>query len=164
MGSKRLNSNAKGNKREWEVCSDLSKRFNKEFLRTLSSGASATRRHDCNNKDVEFIKNNTGDIICPDGFKFVIESKHYKDFDFFTLFNDKNLLTDWWRQSYKDSKRVGKHSLVFFKFNYKKKMAMLSIDFKSDVAKFKNVIINNEFIVITQDDLFSLPNGFFFPN
>jgi hypothetical protein len=164
---KRFNSNKKGNAREHEVIKDLTKRFGNGFYRSRQSGASATRKFNhYNESKKEFILKHTGDIITPPEFKFVIEVKHYKEFDFFTFWPGNSLIDNWFSQAEKDALRVDKEPLLLFKFNYKKKMACLSFKYKSILreAKVKYLGVNEHYLILTQKDLFNLHNKHFWEN
>lgn len=159
-----MNSNAKGNAREREVCSDLEKRFNMKFYRTIQSGASATRSASAKSPKKEFIYENTGDIQTPSHFRFTIEAKHYSSFDIFTFWSQNCLLSHWFEQAKADAERIKKDFLVLFKFNRKKKMALLDISFKDLFIHrgFPILDFSEKYIVISQNDLFSMDDNFFF--
>ncbi len=164
---KKINSNKKGNAREHEVVKDLIKRFGKGFSRTIASGASATNMYNHYSKSKEAdIKKNTGDIITPDNFKFVIEAKHYKEFDFFSFWPGESLIDKWFNQVKLDAHRIDKRPLLLFKFNYKKKMGCIEYSFKNNLVekKVKFVTINENYIICTQTDLFRLHDNFFYEN
>lgn len=161
--AKKVDGKTKGKNREREVCSDLTKRFKKDFIRNPAySGALAARIKNDKKVSNELVTAIAGDIVCPDGFKFSVECKHYKEFDFFTIWNEGSLINKWWEQTKKAAGICSKEPLVLFKFNHKKKMAMLPQKYKSNFKNKIYVCINDEFIIITQDDLFSLEDTFFY--
>ena len=159
-----MNSNAKGNAREREVCLDLETRFNMSFTRTIQSGASATRSTFSKKPREKFIKENTGDIFTPQNFRFTIEAKHYSSFDVFSYWSQNCLLDSWFSQAKSDAARIQKEFLVLFKFNRRKKMAMMDVLNKKLIAelKIKFVQFSQDYLILTQNDLFSLPDDFFF--
>lgn len=113
------------------------------FWRTASSGAHATQKAKANKASKMY-----GDImaIAKEGEfltdRFVIECKHYKDYNFedFVLYS-KGLVMDWWNQVKNDTEKAGKHPLLIYKRN---NYSILVMFFESDMkGNFGTVITPN---------------------
>ncbi len=156
---KRINGKRKGNKFENDLAKILNKRFDvKEFSRTPGSGAYATTH---NLPDYLTIY---GDLITPQYFKFVIESKRgYNSFNLYDLYDDTSIIFNFLGQCEKDSEKAKKESLVILKQDRKKILAALKTDLLE--GQLTNIITFGEcgeYCLVLLDDLLGLPNTFFF--
>lgn len=112
---KRLNSKDKGKRGERDLCKVFSERFpnRKGFSRVIGSGA-----HGHGFMLTEQAKEvYTGDVVCPDGFRFSVECKYgYDHIDLCTLFEGGNKDIDkFLDQASKDAARVGKLPMLCWK-------------------------------------------------
>lgn len=118
---KKTNSKRKGNKYENDVCKLLNQHFNtKDFCRTPGSGAYATTHH-----IPDYLKI-YGDLITPQGFRYVIDTKKgYNDLDFFSMINQNSTLWDFIEQCERDSKASKKDFLLIYKQDNKAALAIV---------------------------------------
>ena len=152
--SKGINSKAKGNRVELEMAKILTKRFNLEFSRTPASGAFATNKRGSDlRKDV--IDELTGDLIVPKSFKFSIEVKSRKAFNFFDFFNKGGEIHEWLKQCEEDAEKSGKLPLLIVKINYHEPFVMVKFPIKiSDMLFQKWQIITLEHFLEIDDNEF----------
>jgi len=93
----KINSKDKGNRVELELAKILTERFGQEFKRVPMSGAWGTRNREFQVRE-DAMQILSGDIMCPENFKFSVESKGRIDFNFWDMLNaeTKNLDIDEW--------------------------------------------------------------------
>lgn len=105
----------------------------------------------------------TGDLTCPEKFKFVIESKcGYNDIDLFAIFGGKcKELDDFIKQVSDDSTRSGRMPLLIWKKDRKEKVAFVKKDlFTERPATF---IVYHEWVGVSLTWLLETkPDEFFF--
>jgi hypothetical protein len=110
--------------------------------------------------------NFTGDIICPENFKFVLESKGgYNDIDLCSSFdNGQKELDEFLRQVSDDSKRSGRCPLLLWKKDRKPRLAFLkSTDISPDIyTNFEYFMKYRNWIAVSFEDLMKLEDKFFF--
>ena len=126
---KRIQSKKKGNRVELEFSKILNERFNLEkgFIRVPYSGAFSTNNRIYKDTREDALNVLSGDLICPEGFRFSIEIKSRAEFNFWDLLNEDNDHTEilnWIAQSENDSICVNKQPLLLIKINNKKPFAM----------------------------------------
>lgn len=151
---KRMNSKKKGNRGELELCKVLSKRFApREFSRTIGSGNRWSQ--------VRYVKKDfLGDIVCPDGFKFVIECKHGYDIDLHHLMDRKNKqLDDFLKQAADESSRSGLPSILCWKKNNYPWIAFID---RADSESLDVGFIYGRWMALSLNRLLELPDEFFF--
>ena len=120
-----MSAKEKGNIFERKVSKILSDRFksitgiDQAFRRNIDSGSffggSNQKRVDTHDTS----KATFGDIMCPEGFKFNLECKHYKTAPSFgVLFKQENKQWDkWLEQARQDSNHAGKLMMLIIKYN-----------------------------------------------
>ena len=113
----------KGNGFERECAKKLTEIYGEHFNRNISGSGNylgGTNAYRKNILSESQIRNNKGDVICPDSFngKFVIECKFYKEFPFHHFLIDKSIpiLDKWIGQQY-DIIDDGDFFVVIFKIN-----------------------------------------------
>lgn len=166
---KRKNSKKKGNRGELELCKVLTKRFEpREFTRTIGSGNRWSQ--------VKYVKKDfLGDIVCPDGFRFVVECKHGYDIDLHFLMDRKNKqLDDFLKQAGDDSRRSGLPTILCWKKNHypwivfiqKTELDQTKSEAQWDLTNFAECCLTafhyHEWMAISLNQLLKLPDEFFF--
>lgn len=129
---KKTDGGKKGKRTERNLAHILSDRFKKEFSRSLGSG---NRWSQVKNLPSHAKETLTGDLCCPVGFKFVIESKGgYSKIDLNGVFENGNSeLDSFMKQAQDDSERIGKMPLLIWKKDRKPWMAFVkTTDLKGD--------------------------------
>jgi hypothetical protein len=104
----------------------------------------------------------SGDITCPDTFKFVLESKFgYEEIDLCSLFEGKNSLLDGFlKQVEDDSERTGRKPILIWKKNRKPRIAFVK---KGDLkGKYTTMLHYGNWRAIPFDELLSQPNDYWF--
>ena len=170
--TKKIKSGKKGKRVELEVVKKLNTRFNiilsknpdiGQFSRTIGSGNRWGQNVHLSKKAMD---NFTGDIICPDNFKFVLESKGgYNDIDLCSAFDKgQKELDEFLRQVSDDSKRTGRLPLLLWKKDRKPRLAFLkSSDISYEIySKFEFFMKYGDWIVVSFEDLIGLEDNFFF--
>ena len=111
---KKVNSKDKGKRGERELCKVLSDRFkgHTAFFRVFGSGNQGWRPMTEQAKEIF-----TGDVVCPEGFRFSIECKYgYDHIDLCLLFEGVGKDIDkFLEQASKDAERVGKIPMLCWK-------------------------------------------------
>lgn len=152
----KINSKAKGNRVELEFAKLLTERFNKKFTRVPMSGGFSTFHKDTGVKE-SAMQDLSGDIIAPEGFKFSIEIKSRKEFNFWDLLNNNNNeIDDWLKQVEEDSEISGKLPLLIIKINHRKPFVL----FRKELLEGK--LIYKEYTVKRFDYFLLLEDSFFF--
>lgn len=159
---KKKNSADKGKNAERNLCKLLSRRFGKHFERSLGSGA---RIHQVKGMSESAKNVFMGDISCPDGFKWVLESKcGYEDkIDFHSIWQNGNKTIDSFiNQVTGDSIRANKKPMLLYKRNFKSWIVFIR---KTDLPYINNVVVPfdyflnyKDWVVIALDNLLSLDN------
>lgn len=169
---KKINSKIKGKRTELEVVKELNKRFQKilsknpswgSFSRTIGSGNRWSHNIFMSKKTMEHF---SGDIVCPENFNFVLESKGgYNNIDLYGGFA-KGLaeIDKFLKQVTEDSTRTQKKPMLFWKKDYKPRLCFLkSKDLEiKELNKFEYYMKYKEWIIISCKDLFELKDDFFF--
>ena len=165
---KRIKSGKKGKRVELNLVKAFNERFSKLFLlnpdwgqfsRTIGSG----NRWGQQVKLPKHAKDTfTGDLVCPENFVFVIESKGgYNDIDLCSAFDGKcKGLDNFLDQVTSDSKRSGKKPLLVWKKDRKPSLAFVITE--ELPRTFKCSMRYNEWTAISLKDLLALDDGFFF--
>jgi hypothetical protein len=161
--SKKKNGNMKGKRGEREVVGILNLRFSyltETFSRSVGSG---NRWGQVANMPSHAKETLTGDICCPKGFRFCIESKTgYSKIDMNSVFQGGNTeLDSFLEQAEDDAKRCGKPPLLVWKKDRKPWLAFIKT--KDLTGNYEYKLNYREWSCITVKDLLTLPNGFFFP-
>lgn len=168
---KRIKSGKKGKRVELEVVKYLNDRFsvllNKnpnwgKFSRTVGSGNRWGQNVHLSKAAMD---NFSGDLICPDNFKFIIESKGgYNEIDLCSAFDGgQSELDSFLKQVTSDSDRTGRKPMLLWKKNRKPRLAFLKqIDLDCSIYKFEYNMKYRDWIVVNLKDLITLEDNFFF--
>jgi len=153
------NSIKKGHGFERAVVNILKERFNKKFSRVPASGAIATTQS--NNLEENALKVLSGDIIVPKYFRFSIEVKSRKEFNFWNFFSENSEWMSWWQQAKREALESNRHPLLIVKYNNKKILAGIEYQLiKGTNIKFIRMWDNLSICLLS--DLLSLNDNFFF--
>jgi hypothetical protein len=166
---KKIKSGIKGKRVELEVVKSLNERFSK-VLAANPDGGKFSRSVGSGNRwgqNVHLSKNavNTysGDIVCPEGFAFVLESKGgYNEIDLVSAFAGGNSeLDSFLKQVSEDSVRCGRKPMLLWKKDRKPRLAFLKAE---DLpSEFAYSMRYREWKAVSFEDLSRLPDEFFFP-
>jgi hypothetical protein len=169
---KKIKSGKKGKRVELEIVKSLNDRFSEmlnknpqfgKFSRTVGSG---NRWGQNVYLSQSAINNFSGDIVCPDNFRFVLESKGgYNDIDLCSAFdNGQAEIDSFIKQVVDDSERSGRKPLLFWKKDRKPRLAFIrSCDIPK--KKYENIFYfmkYREWVVLNYNDLIKLEDNFFF--
>jgi len=101
-------------------------------------------------------------LCCPEGFKFVIESKGgYSKVDLNNIFDKGNSeLDEFIEQVSKDSERCEKKPLLIWKKNHKPWLAFVKSQDLEGEYKYK--IIYRDWVIVPLKELLELPDSYFF--
>jgi len=163
---KRIKSGKKGKRVELNLVKILNKRFVDLFSLHPDWGAFSRSIGSGNRwgQNVHLPKHAqdtfTGDLVCPQFFKFVVESKGgYNDIDLCSAFGGKcKGLDDFMKQVINDSKRSGKKPLLVWKKDRKTSLAIV----KEELPPFKCLMKYKGWTIVSLEDLLSLDDDFFF--
>jgi len=156
--TKKVNGKKKGNRVELDLSKILSERFNRTFKRVPMSGAFGTFNRNSNLRE-DAMEILSGDIICPENFKFSIECKGRKDFNFWDLLNEdtKNLeINEWIFQVENDALNSKKEPLLYIKVNNKKAFVL----FPKKI--FKSKVTYGNYSILRFDYFLKFDDSFFF--
>ncbi len=152
-----INGKKKGNRTELEFAKLLSKRFGKTFKRVPMSGAFSTANKGTGTSEIA-MDVLSGDIIPPEGFKFSIEVKSRKEFNFWDMLNDGNCDIDSWLSQSKEEGMIShKEPLLIIKINNKKPFVFFRRTLHEGKLTYKE-----EWSVMRMDYFLNLPDSFFF--
>lgn len=159
---KKKNSGDKGHRGERNLSKLLKKRFNIEFSRTVGSG----NRWSQVLLLPKFAQNvYSGDLLCPESFKFVIECKDgYGEIDIHSCFERGiKKIDEWMQQSLDEHLRCGRLPIICWKKDYKPWLAIVR---EKDIEgeEFKYLLHYKDWCIIDLDELLKLPDEFFFEN
>jgi hypothetical protein len=166
---KKIKSGRKGKRVELDLIKDLNERFGSvlssrpqagRFSRSVGSGNRWGQRVQLSKAASDTY---SGDIVCPEGFLFVLESKGgYNDIDLCTAFSGRQAeLDSFLKQVSDDSKRCGRMPLLLWKKDRKPRLAFLkSEDLKG--REFAYMLRYGQWTAISMEDLMSLEDDFFF--
>jgi hypothetical protein len=167
--SNKIKSGKKGKRVELELIKSLNERFADllasrpnagKFSRSVGSGNRWGQRVHLSKAASDTY---SGDIVCPEGFLFVLESKGgYNDIDLCSAFSGKQAELDaFLTQVSDDSSRCGRKPLLLWKKDRKPRLAFLKT---ADLGGrgFDRMFKYGEWTAVLCEDLLSLPDGFFF--
>lgn len=166
---KKIKSGKKGKRVELELIKSLNERFSKilaerpaagKFSRSVGSGNRWGQRVHLSKAASDTY---SGDIVCPEGFKFVLESKGgYNDIDLCSAFSGRQAEIDsFLKQVSDDSERCGRMPLLLWKKDRKPRLAFVKSRDLGD-RKFSCMMKYGSWSVVLYDDLIGLEDGFFF--
>jgi len=156
---KKVDSSKKGKRSERALVKLFVERFGEGFSRTIGSGNRFGQ--------VSYLPKHaqdtfTGDIVTPEGFKFVIESKKgYNDIDLYSALSEGNAQIDEFiEQVLLESKRCSRKPMIIWKKDYKSWMCFIRTE---DLPHFnwKYRFIYRDWSLIALDQIFKLPDKFF---
>lgn len=166
---KKIKSGKKGKRVELELIKSLNERFSKtlaerpsagKFSRSVGSGNRWGQRVHLSKAASDTY---SGDIVCPEGFRFVLESKGgYNDIDLCSAFSGRQAELDaFLKQVSDDSQRCGRMPMLLWKKDRKPRLAFLR---SSDLAdrQFPCMMRYGEWTALLYDDLVTLEDSFFF--
>lgn len=166
---KKIKSGRKGKRVELDLIKRLNERFREaiagrpgcgSFSRSVGSGNRWGQRVHLSKAASDTY---SGDIVCPEGFLFVLESKGgYNDIDLCTVFSGGQAeLDSFLKQVSDDSARCGRMPLLLWKKDRKPRLAFLkSSDLKG--REFPCMLRYGQWTAISMEDLVSLEDDFFF--
>lgn len=160
---KRKNSSVKGKRGERLACKELIARFGQQFSRSLGSGNRTSQIHGM----PDFAKKTfSGDICCPDGFRFVIEHKfgYEEDVDLHnSFFGGCKKLDEFLEQVTKDANYCKRKPLLLWKRARKPYLSFIKIsDIKEFIDSFKYKLLYRDWVCISLKELLALDNDFFY--
>jgi Holliday junction resolvase len=136
---KRINGGGKGKRGERNLTKLLNKRFGAGFSRTVGSGA---RTSFFTKMPLHAMETFSGDIVCPEGFSWVIECKYgYDDIDLFCLEKVK-MFDSFLNQVSKDSNKCGRKPMLLWRKTRKNWIAFVrnedlpSTNFENKICYF----------------------------
>lgn len=166
---KKIKSGAKGKRVELELVKALNSRFSKilsanpnygKFSRSIGSGNRWGQNVHLSRTATNIY---SGDIVCPDHFKFVLESKGgYNEIDLCTAFSgSQSELDGFLKQVSDDSKRCDRKPLLFWKKDRKPRLAFLKNE-DINIENFSCFMRYKEWTAVNYDDLINFSDDFFF--
>jgi hypothetical protein len=160
---KKVNSGDKGDRAERNLCKLLSARFHGlPFSRTSGSGNYWARGIELTESAKDCL---VGDLVGPDNFGFVIESKcgYEKEVDFHSLFLKGNSkLNEFFDQVTADSNRSGKKPLLVYKRNLRQWLAFVPTSLLPEGMTFDYQLIYREWTGVALERLLEAPDAYFF--
>lgn len=167
--AKKIKSGKKGKRVELELVKSLNSRFAKilslnpdsgSFSRSIGSGNRWGQ-----NVQLSRVATNiySGDIVCPEKFKFVLESKGgYNDIDLCSAFDGGHgELDEFLKQVLSDSERCKRKPMLFWKKDRKPRIAFLKSEDLEGIS-FDYMMKYRDWTAVSYDDLMSLDDSFFF--
>ena len=173
---KKIKTGQKGKRVERELCKALNKRFAKlisenpswgQFSRSIGSG---NRWGQVSNLPKHAKDTFSGDITCPENFKFTIESKGgYNDIDLNSAFDKGHKELDTFlQQALDDSERSGRHPMLVWKKDRKPRLVFVERDVVESELTYKQIVasdyvlIYRDWVAFNLDKLLGFDDKFFF--
>jgi hypothetical protein len=172
---KKINSKGKEKRSVNQLVHVLNKRFSKllspnpewgKFSRSVGSGNRWGQRVGLSKSNLQTY---SGDLSCPENFKWVIESKAgYDNIDLCSAIDGGNAeLDDWFKQVGKDAARSGRQPMVIWKKDYKPRVAFITADdfvwmLRHKPNPFEYRIEYRDWIGVSFDVLMEFPDKVFF--
>jgi hypothetical protein len=166
---KKIKSGKKGKRVELEVVKELNKKFCSllklhpdwgKFSRSVGSGNRWGQRIELSKSAKETY---TGDIVCPDNFKFVLESKGgYNDIDLCSAFEKGHKELDGFlKQASDDAVRCQRKPMLIWKKDRKPRLAAVKTK-ELTRRKFAYSMKYRDWTFVNYKDLMKLDDDFFF--
>lgn len=157
---KKVDGKKKGNRNELNLTKILNKRFGNGFSRSVGSG-NRWSQVACLSKNATEVF--SGDLVVPQGFRFVIESKGgYDNIDLSCIFcHGNNELNNFLEQASKDSKRCGRRPMLCWKKTRRPWLAFLLTEDLLN-SEFKYSLKYGKWTGVSLDSLLQLDDTFFF--
>jgi Holliday junction resolvase len=156
--NKRVNGKKKGNRVELELSKILNRRFGTGFSRSVGSG---NRWSQVNNLPQHAKDVFSGDLVVPENFKFVLESKGgYEGIDLNSAFvKGCTELDKFLNQVSKDAKRCGRKPMLCWKKNRK---PWFCVVLTTDLPyEFRYKMIYGKWSIVALEEILKLEDGFF---
>jgi hypothetical protein len=160
--NKKIDGKKKGNRTELDLVKVLNARFNTGFSRTVASGGRWGQMGSNQSLPKHAQDIFSGDLIVPQGFKFVIESKGgYDDVDLSNIFlKGNNVIDSFLKQVTSDSKRCDRKPLLCWKKTRKPWLAfVLTKDLPEN--NFQYTLQYRNWTAVALDELLQLSDDFF---
>ncbi|NBT57857.1 hypothetical protein EBT16_03635 [bacterium] len=166
---KKIKSGKKGKRVELELVKNLNERFSKvlaenpeggKFSRSIGSGNRWSQNVHLSRAATNLY---SGDIVCPEKFRFVLESKGgYNDIDLCSAFEGgQSELDEFLKQVSSDSERCKRKPMLFWKKDRKPRIAFIRSEDLGKVS-FKYAMKYREWTAVAYEDLMGLDDSFFF--
>lgn len=167
--SKKIKSGRKGKRVELDLVKNLNQRFQSvlsknpnwgKFSRSVGSGNRWGQNVHLSRTATNIY---SGDIVCPDNFNFVLESKGgYNDIDLCSAFSGGHSgLDEFLKQVEDDSKRCGRKPLLLWKKDRKPRLAFIKTQDLPPKA-FEYCLKYRDWSAVNVDDILSCSDDFFF--
>ena len=161
-----VNGKQKGNGQERKLANLLSKRFEsvtgiaQGFRRNPDSGSFWGATNQKRKETHDTTHAHFGDLICPDNFKFSIESKFYKSGPTFAalLKGKVTQWDDWLKQAAQDAVNSQKEMMLIIKYNGADELAFVS----KPVLDLQMILPYKAVYGYKLQDLLTLSNSYFF--
>lgn len=157
---KKVDGGKKGKRVERDLVKQFTNRFGEGFSRSIGSGNRTSQ--------VSYLPKHaqdtfTGDLCCPKGFRFVLESKGgYNGIDLNTVFESGNSTLDGFlAQVTKDSNKCGRKPMLLWKRDRKPWLAFIHTE-EIDGPAFKYRLIYGRWTCVLLSQLLELDDEFFF--
>ncbi len=150
---KKVDGKAKGNRTELHLCKLLSDHFGSEFSRAVGSG---NRWSQVGHMPEHAKKVFCGDLIVPEGFKWVIECKggYEKDLDLSNaLIGGLPRLDEFIEQVLKDADYSNRQPLICWKRNHKPWLCMVQVDLLPAEEIFEYRLHYRDWLMIGLEEL-----------
>lgn len=157
---KKVDGGKKGKRAERDLVNLFVARFGEGFSRSLGSG----NRWGQVKKLPQHAKDTlTGDLCCPKGFKWVLESKNgYDDIDLnLCMLKDNGLLNGFLDQVTKDVKRGGRKPMLLWKKTRRPWLAFVHTE-ELDGLHFKYKFVYGKWTAVALEKLLEVEDSFFF--
>jgi len=153
--NKAKNSKQKGSRGELQICKILTNHFGEPFNRSPNSGAFGST-HKMSAVATQMM---ASDVLCPESFKFSIESKAGYDIDLSNLFvfnkkkcGDMKKITGFVDQACRDAARCEKVPMVIYLKDYRPSLAILPAHEYSGVDTFmKKLVLFNACLLFNHE-------------
>lgn len=166
----KIKSGKKGKRVELEIVKVLNKRFEEILSKNLDKGkfcrsVGSGNRYGQNvylSKAAKDIY--SGDLTCPEGFKFVVESKGgYNDIDLCSAFeNGSKEIDKFLKQVLDDAKRADRKPLLFWKKDRKPRLVFVKQQDFDDSLKLEYKMNYRDWIILNYNEFIKLPDEYFF--
>ena len=159
--TKRTNGCRKGKRVERELVAFLNERFGKGFSRSVGSG---NRWGSIKDMPKHAIDSFTGDLVCPENFRFVCESKGgYNKIELSSAIDGSIAdLDEFIKQVEDDSKRCGRPPLLFYKRDRKPWLVFCKT--KRLEGTYNYSLQYRDYTCIPLREFLKLPDKYFFMN
>jgi hypothetical protein len=158
---KKVNSGDKGDRTERALCKLLSERFGADFERSVGSGNRWKQVKSLSESSKNVL---VGDIVCPDGFAWVLESKggYEGKVDFHSLFLKGNATIDSFiEQVMADVERCKKQPMILYKRNLRQWIAFVPTALLPTGIEFDYSLNYRDWTAVALEKLLEAPDEYF---